>query len=278
MRITCPNCNATGNIPEHEVPEEGRFLSCPKCKHGFTVQKPRAGSDAYLVDSCPACAFSTVGEERFSTCPMCGVIVKTHIERQREEQARAHDQELLTKKYTSNDSPAAPEAESSPVAEFVDNLHPVTLVGWGCALAASIILAIGLWGLIEYNPAEIQAQLTSQLEEPVSGWYVFSHHGLMPWIETLYGGTALMAALFFIQHKLFSLRLLSWVLLAVLAFIPLYQVVNFIIWIQEPIPHSLLGYFVEIINILFMTALWGIPIFLLHRFLGDKRVTSVVRL
>lgn len=278
MKITCPNCNAIGNIPEHDIPDEGRFLSCPKCKHGFTVHKPRPGGDAYLVDTCPACAYSTFGEERFSTCPMCGVIVKNHVERQREEQARVRDQELLDKKFIRDDAPPPPEGESSPVADFVDNLHPVTLIGWGCAAAACIILGMGLWGLIEYNPTEIQAQLTAQREEPVSAWYVFSHFGLMPWIETLYGGAAMLAALFFIQHKLLSLQLLSWLLRAAFVFIPLYQVVSFIVWVQEPIPHSMLGYFVEIINILFMTALWGIPLFLLHYFLGNKRVTSVVKL
>ncbi|HEY3309105.1 MAG TPA: hypothetical protein VGJ93_11675, partial [Desulfuromonadaceae bacterium] len=233
--------------------------------------------DAYLVDTCPACAFSTFGEERFSTCPTCGVIVKTHVERQREEQTRSRDQELLAKKYSCSDAPAPAEAESSPVADFVDNLHPVTLIGWGCAAAAGVILAIGLWGLIEYNPAEIQAQLTSQREEPVSAWYVFSHHGLMPWIETLYGAATLLTAFFFIKQKLISLQLLTWLFRGAMAFIPVYQVASFIVWVYQPIPHSMLGYFIEIVNILFMTALWGIPIFLLHRFLEDKRVTSVVR-
>jgi predicted Zn finger-like uncharacterized protein len=276
MKITCPNCAASGNIPEHGIPDEGRFLSCPKCNHGFTVHKPRAGTDAYLVDTCPACAYSTFGEERFDTCPKCGVIVKAHVERQREEQSRAREQELLTRKYTGSDDPAIPEQEATPVAALVDKLHPVTLIGWACGLVSCVILVMGIWGLIEYSPAEIQAQLTAQREEPVSAWYVFSHHGLIPWIETLYGGAALLASFFFIQQKSVSLQLLSWLLRAAMVFIPLYQVIIFIVWIQEPIPHSLLGYFVEIINILFMTALCGIPIYLLHHFLGDKRVTSVV--
>lgn len=276
MKITCPNCSAIGNIPEHDIPEEGRFLSCPRCKHGFTLQKPRASSDAYLVDTCPACTFSTFGNDRFSTCPKCGVIVKAHVERQREEQERVREQELLTRKFTREDELTSPVDDSTPVSEFVDNLHPVKIIGWGCASAAIVILLIGLWGLIEYNPAEIQAVLASQREESVSSWYVFSHYGLLPWIETIYGVAALMVSFLFIQQKFLSLRLLSWLLRAAMVFIPVYQIATFIIWIQEPISHSMLGYFIEIINILFMTALTVIPICLLHRFLGDKRVTSVI--
>ena len=54
MKITCPQCGANGNLPDHEIPEEGRFLSCPKCKHGFDVKKPKATVNEYLVDVCPA--------------------------------------------------------------------------------------------------------------------------------------------------------------------------------------------------------------------------------
>src|SRR6185369_5754296 len=134
MKISCPKCNASGNIPDHEIPEDGRFLSCPKCKHGFDVKKPKATSDEYLVDVCPACAFSTFGEERFGTCPKCGVVIKAYIDRQREDKARARDQELLTRKYVRDDTPPPVTEEASPVADFVDNLHPVNLIGWGCSL------------------------------------------------------------------------------------------------------------------------------------------------
>lgn len=278
MKITCPNCNAIGSIPEYDIPEEGRFLSCPGCKHGFTVLKPRSDSDSYLVDTCPACAFSTFGDERFSVCPMCGVIIKAFVERQREEQARVRDQELLTRTFARDDATITTETKASPVAEFVDNLHPVNLIGWGLNLAAIVILGMGIWGLIEYNPAEIQAQLTSQREESVSAWYVFSHYGLLPWIKLIYGCATLLAAFLFCRHKQFSLRMLSWLLLAAMVFVPLYQIVSFIYWILEPIPHSMLGYFIEIVNMIFMTVLCGAPLFLLHRFLADKRVTSVVRL
>lgn len=278
MKISCPNCHANGSIPEHEIPDEGRFLTCPRCKHGFTITKPRAGNDDYLVDTCPACAYSTFGEERFSVCPKCGAIAKTAIDRQREEQIRAREQELLTRKFGRDDDAPPPEPETSQVAAFVDKLHPVALIGWGCALVAVIILGMGIWELLQYDQGAIREQLAAQREEPVSVWYVFAHYGLLPWIETLYGVAALASAFFFIQQREISLKLLSWMLRAALVFIPVYQVICFVNWILEPIPHGLLGYFVEILNILFLSALWGVPLFLLDRFLKDKRVTSVVRL
>jgi len=148
MKISCPKCGASGNLPDHEIPEEGRFLNCPKCKTGFDVKKPRATSNEYLVDACPACAYSTFGDERFSTCPKCGVFIKTFVDRQREEMARARDQELLTRKFARDTAPvpsmpiiqsssmaapaATPVSESIAIGEFIENLHPVNLVGWGC--------------------------------------------------------------------------------------------------------------------------------------------------
>jgi predicted Zn finger-like uncharacterized protein len=278
MQISCPNCNAIGSISDHEIPEEGRFLSCPRCMQTFTVNKPRAEVDDYLVETCPACGFNTFVEEYFATCPKCGVVAKTYIQRQREEDVLAREHELVNRKFSRVYDVPIPGIKISPVVKFADNLHPVVLIGQGCALAALIILGMGVWGLWQYHPDKIQEQLLDQLDEPVSALFVFAHYGLMPWIKTLYGGAALISALFFIRQRKVALKLLSWVLRAALVFIPVYQVIGFINWVLEPISHSVLGYLVEIINILFMTALWGVPILLLDRFLKDKKVTSIVKL
>src|SRR5450631_4007683 len=124
MKIACPNCNASGSIPEHEIPADGRFLSCPRCNHGFTVTKPKSAAESFQVDTCPACNFSTFGEDHFGTCPKCGVFVKAYIVRQREELLKIREHELLTKKHSRGESPVTPVETVSPVAEFVDSLHP----------------------------------------------------------------------------------------------------------------------------------------------------------
>ena len=278
MKIVCPNCNATGTIPDHEISDQGRFLNCPRCQHGFTVRKPRPEDNAYLVDTCPSCNFSTFGDESFSTCPKCGVNVKAFVDRQREEAQRLRDQELLTKKYTHNEEPPPPEPETSAVADFIETLHPVNLIGWGISLAAVIIAVIGLWGLAGYYGSDIQAQLSAQRDEPVSGWYVFLHYGALPWVKTLYGAALLAAGVLFLRRSAKSIKPLTQLLLAAMLFVPVYFVSGFIAWIMVPIPHSISGYFTQVVNVVFMSALWCVPLFLLVRYLADRRITSVVRL
>lgn len=39
MRVQCPNCEASGNIPEEKIPPTGRKIICPKCQSSFFVQK-----------------------------------------------------------------------------------------------------------------------------------------------------------------------------------------------------------------------------------------------
>jgi predicted Zn finger-like uncharacterized protein len=294
MKISCPKCGASGNLPDHEIPEEGRFLSCPKCKHGFDVKKPKATTNEYLVDVCPACAYSTFGDERFGTCPKCGVFIKTFVDRQREEMARARDQEILNRKFSRDTAPVpsmpmpsglssspapAPKAEPSvAIGEFIENLHPVNLVGWGCSLVAVVIFLMGFLGMFDYYGNDIQAKLTEQREEQVSAWYVFLHYGMMPWIKVLYGGTLLAVSTFFLKRQKQSLQALAWLLWAAIGFVPLSMTVNYVRWWIEPISHTWGGYLIGFFNILFMTALVGVPLYLLINFLDDKRIKSVVKL
>jgi len=278
MKITCPKCSAVGSIPEHEIPEAGRFVSCPRCQQGFTVRKPRAGNDSYLVDTCPACNFSTFGDETFGTCPKCGVLVKSFVERQREEVLQQRNQELLTKKFNRDEEPPQSEAESAPVAEFLENLHPVNLVGWGVALAAVVIVAVGLWGVIGYDGQAIQARLSEQRDEQVSGWYVFLNFGVMHWVKSIYGLLTLSVAVMFLRHMHFSLKALTWLIWTAMAYVPVSMLVGFILWVLEPIPHTIAGYLIEVFNIIFISALVGIPLYLLERYLHERTITTVVRL
>ncbi|MFA7404224.1 MAG: zinc-ribbon domain-containing protein [Pelobacteraceae bacterium] len=278
MKISCPKCNASGTIPDHEVPESGRFISCPRCHEGFTVTKPRSGNDVYLVDTCPACGFSTFGEETFSTCPKCGVSVKTFIERQREEQQQKRNQELLGKKVNNLEtSSPPPEASATPVADFIENLHPVNLISWGVAAVAIVALGLGLWGIMEYDAAAIQAQMLER-EEQVSGFYVFLHYGLLHWVKLLYGLLALAVSILFLKRLKIALQLMSGLLWGTIVLVPLTYITSFVYWVLAPIPHTISGYLIEVLNILFMGALVGLPLYLLERYLHERKITSIVRL
>ena len=278
MKISCPKCNASGTLPDHEIPESGRFINCPRCHEGFTVNKPRTGKDAYLVDTCPSCSFSTFGDESFSTCPKCGIAVKTFVERQREELRLRHNQELLGKKFN-NVEPTPPpgEAATVSVSDFIDNLHPVNLIGWGVAAVAIIVIGLGLWGIIGYDGAKIKAQLMEQ-EEQVSGFYVFLHYALLHWVKLIYGVSAMAVAMLFMKRLKTGLRAMSGLLRASISLVPLLYIISFINWVLAPIPHTISGYLIEILNILFMTALAGVPLYLLERYLHERKITSIVKL
>lgn len=300
MKISCPKCGASGNLPDHEIPEEGRFLSCPKCKNGFDVKKPKATSNEYLVDVCPACAYSTFGDERFGTCPKCGVFIKTFVDRQREEMARAREQEILNRKFSRDTAPPppmpmpngsssastapAPKAESSiDIGEMIENLHPVNLIGYGVAVAAVVILLIGVFGVFDYYGTDYQAKLSEEnialgIEVRVSVLKTFLYHGLVPWIEMLYGASLLAVAVFFLQKQAQARQALGWLLWGLIVYVPILMIVRFFNWWFQPIPHNWSGYAINFFNIIFISALVGLPLYLLINFLDDKRIRSVVKL
>lgn len=279
MKITCPECGAIGSLPAHEIPSEGRFLNCPRCKNGFTVTKPRSDANTYLVDTCPACNFSTFGEENFGTCPKCGVVVKAFVERQREEQLQKRNAELLNKKLRCEDAVLPPQEEVKPsVGELLENMHPVNLIGWGIAAASIIIAAFGLWGVIELDSARIKAQLTEQREHEVSAFYVFMRYSLDNWIRIIYGMVSCYVAFLFMKHRKISIKALKVVVWCAIIYVPLVHLISFINWAMAPIPHTFSGYVIEFFNAVFVSALVGIPLYVLIRYLDERPVTSVVRL
>lgn len=277
MKISCPRCHANGTIPDHEIPDSGRFVSCPHCKEGFTVTRPLTGADAYRVDTCPSCGFSTFGDELFSTCPKCSIAIKTFNERQREEQLQKHNQELLARKFNNNEISAPPvEVSATPVADFIENLHPVNLISWGAAGVALIILSLGLWGLVEYDSVKIKAQLLEERDEQVSGIYVFLHYGLIHWVKILYGTAAVGVALQFMKRYKNGLRSMSVLLWVTIALVPLLYIIGFVNWVLAPIPHTISGYLVELLNIFVVSSLIGGPLFYLERYLHQRTIISVV--
>jgi predicted Zn finger-like uncharacterized protein len=280
VKISCPQCHAAGTIPDHEVPESGRFITCPRCKESFTITKPRPVSDTFLVDTCPSCSFSTFGDEIFADCPKCGISVKTYIERQREEQLLKHNQELLVKKLSNSETVQPPqESATTSVADFIDNLHPVNLISWGVFAVAVGAILRGLWGVIGYDGAKIKMQLQEGMidEQQVSGFSVFLQYALLHWLTLIYGVAALAITLLFMKRRKTGLTAMSNLIWTTIVLVPLLHSVSFITWIMAPIPHTISGYLVEIMNIIFMSALAGVPLYLLEQYLHHKKITSIFR-
>lgn len=286
MRIECPHCKANGTINDHTIPDEGMYLTCPRCKQDFHVDKPRRQmTSAYATNTCPSCGYSTCCEEVFDQCPKCGVVVKTLMERKLEQEARKREQELL------NRSVAAPlpppvlggskylrpaEEEDKPklrlnLASFANGFDPVAAVGWGAVLVAAVLLVMGLLGVTQYHTTDIQAQLSEQSVEPVSAWQVFWSYGFLPWVKTVLGGAILVACFGFLQRLEWGSKAMERVVLAALVLAPLYELAGYVVWIVKAIAPPWWSYLVELASALLFAALWGIPLlFLLQYLRGDS--------
>lgn len=286
MRIECPHCKASGTINEHTIPEEGMYLSCPRCKEGFQVNKPRRQmTSAYATNTCPSCGYSTFCEEVFDQCPKCGVVVKTLMERKLEQEARRREQGLKSQhavvppppppvsgsKYLRTAAPEETPKLNLNLAGFANGFDPVAAVGWGAVVLAVALLVIGIMGVMNYHGNDIQARLSELSVEEVSAWQVFWGYGFLPWVETLYGAAVLVAALGFLQRSDWGAKAMEGVVLAGLVLAPLYELVVYIVWVVKSIDPPWWAYLVEFFSAILFSALWVAPLlFLLYYLRGDR--------
>lgn len=60
MRITCPSCGFSRDMPEDKVPSTARLATCPKCRHKFRLRKEE---DSFLLED------DASGEQERSASP-----------------------------------------------------------------------------------------------------------------------------------------------------------------------------------------------------------------
>lgn len=288
MRIECPHCKASGTINDLEIPDEGRYLNCPRCRESFQVKKPRRQmTSAYATNTCPSCGYSTCCEEVFDQCPQCGVMVTALMEQKFAQQTRQREQQAgQSQVYAVPPAPPLPTAGSTylcaapdPVekkpllklAGFSNGFDPVAAIGWGAVLVAVILLAIGLKGVLYYHGTDLQAQLSEQSLEPVSAWQVFWGYGFWPWVATFFGGAALVAAFGFLQRLAWGRQAMEGVLLAAAVLAPLYELAGYVVWIVKSIAPPWWAYLVELLSGLLISGLCVVPLLLLVQYLqGDR--------
>jgi len=187
------------------------------------------------------------------------------------------NQELLGNKFNGNNLKSPEEPDLTVEADFLENIHPVNLIGWGTLILAIVISSAGLWGIASYDGSAVQAQLSEQRDEHVSAIYVFMHYGLVPWLALIYGVLTGFAAVMFLKKRHVSLKAMSRVIWAGIVYVPVSHLVKFVYWVLAPIPHSITGYLIEVFNIIFMSALIGIPLYFVDRYLRERTITTVVR-
>lgn len=278
MRIECPNCKASGNVNDLEIPDDGMILACPRCKESFRVEKPRKkATSAFATNTCPSCGYSTFCEEVFDECPHCGLDVKVALARKREEAAQKRELELRNQSVRPDTTVAMPlpsgvkvptaaavaEKPAISLANFANGFDPVAAVGWGIAAWAAIFLLLGGWGVIDYLGSDIQTQLSERSVEPVSALQVFWGYGFLPWVKLIYGLVALIAAFGFLQRAVWGMQAVQQVVIGSLVLIPVYEIGQYILWIVKSIAPPWWAYLVEGLSTLLISALCMVPLYFL---------------
>ena len=88
MKIECPTCAASGTVDESKLPEEGRQLTCPRCKSLFNVCPPRSGVEIIQQRErmvCPKCGCE---QSVAAMCAVCGIVVKNYTQSQVRQQEK----------------------------------------------------------------------------------------------------------------------------------------------------------------------------------------------
>lgn len=282
MRIECPHCKASGTINDLEIPDEGRYLSCPRCKESFQIKKPRRRmTSAYATNTCPACGYSTCCEEVFDQCPQCGVVVKDLMEQKLARQAQKREQQPAAgplmpplpvggSRYQPSD--AVEERPRLTLAGFANGFEPVAAIGWGAVLLAAVMLGGGLTGVLQYHNTDIQAQLSRQTLEPVSAWLVFWGYGFWPWVATLFGGALLAAAFGFLTRQPWGLRAMEGAVLAAVVLALLYELAGYVVWVVKSIAPPWWAYLVELVSVVLISSLCVVPLLFLLTYLRSDHL------
>jgi predicted Zn finger-like uncharacterized protein len=262
MKVECPTCHLAGDVNEAELPPEGRYASCPRCKNRFHVAKPSpAMGPAHLMNMCPACQYSTFTDEMFAVCPKCGMKAgDLHVwRRQQEERERMrHDREVLTRSLRNPDLVRTASQESSPAKDA--GLDPVRVTGRLCLAAGAALLCYGLAGLANYYGKDWQAILSEPLLEPVSRTRVFFSLGFLPWLITLFGAWTIAVASQFLRlqgRARKGLMKCAWGGIAVAAIVEAFDFVN---WVRVSSSTPSFSYYaMGVVSTLFMILLWSVP-------------------
>jgi hypothetical protein len=285
MKIECPNCKLTGQTSDLNIPPEGRYMDCPRCKTNFFVQKEKTANWAETMTDCPECGYSSYSAERFDICPQCGLVAKDYHEKQAHQPTPARkmdvpaeepvsidtermrqelerlEREEMKKRQQRMESTAAPLLREEPLTEAKAVPAQVRFFGWGVVLLALVILAYGFWGLYGYVKITPAEAVTSQFEDPPTPFSLYLTHGLAPILMVMLGFYSLVAGSQF-------LRLHSWARKGVEAaawlgvtFIVGRELASLVVSVRRASSDAAMTYYlVEIAGFVLMTTLWAAPL------------------
>jgi len=71
MRLTCPHCQFSKEIPAAQLPIAATRVSCPQCKGSFFLPQHEGAEETRPQICCPACGLS---QAETAVCTSCGLI------------------------------------------------------------------------------------------------------------------------------------------------------------------------------------------------------------
>jgi predicted Zn finger-like uncharacterized protein len=280
MNIECPSCHLTGKINELDLPPDGKDLNCPRCKKSFHVAKPAdAELKRVMMNSCPACQYSTFTDEMFTVCPKCGMTLEEFqkkAQRRQEKEPSQRDLQQLNRSIRNPDLIKPPIEEKAP--EAIKAAQPVAVTAWSCIGVALAILCYGIYGLLRYYGKDWQAALSETLIEPVSKTHVFFTMGFVPWVMSLFGIYFTWTGYQFLNLKSDSHKRLVESAWGGFAVVVIYEAMDFIKWIRVSSSDPSLSYYAAgIFSSIITIALMGVPFFLLLWYLNSDTITREVK-
>lgn len=83
MKIICPGCHWSADVPDEKIPPAGVTATCRKCQTRFTVSRPPPPV-AEPAFSCPNCGTVQAVSD---TCVQCHIVFAKYAEKQRQKEA-----------------------------------------------------------------------------------------------------------------------------------------------------------------------------------------------
>ncbi len=302
MKIECPSCKLTGNINEATVPATGLAMTCPRCKANFTALRPVAGSGSAgaMVDSCPSCQYATFSEEKFSTCPKCGLVVADYLRKQQEardvQKSRpqapasgrpAHQpppvelsveqrkkEEESRRKYGIDkvaESQLPPEVLA--VNSYDSTPLPVMIVGWITVIAGILLIIYGVSGLLEFAGKLKEAKVAIQAgDEALTTSNLVLEFGIIPAIIIVYSLTMIFFGSQFLLLKRWSLKALGFGAWAGICLAAVMELTDMIAWCRRASDSASIGYYATgILGGVLLAALWIVPLLVLAEYLKSEQ-------
>ncbi len=284
MKIECPNCKLVGQTSDMNIPPEGRYLDCPRCKTSFHVTKAPTANWADTLTDCPECGFTSYCAERFDICPNCGLVAKEYRARQKRqlpsslkdegsaggeavidrEQMRRELERLEReeeKKRLERVGSVAPAPPEEPVPEARAVPAPIRYLGWGFVLAGLLVVTYGLKGWYDYWVMTPEQAAAGQIDEPPGAFSLFLTHGLAPLMQVLLGIGGAAAGTAFAKMRPGAGKLLETAAWCGVAYVVAGEAASLVSWVRRSSDSaSLVYYLIGFADSVLMAALWSAPL------------------